>query len=73
MSSYIFLAGYSQWHPLSVFIYIIAVDPFLHRASSIVGASSVWGFCDDWKIDIDADSSLEPIVVAIAEFEIVSG
>ena len=38
-----------------------------------MGAGRVWGFCDDWKLDLDANSSLAPVVALIREFEIVSG
>ncbi len=68
-----FLAGYSQGHPLSVFVYLLGVDPFLHQASCNSGVAHVWGFCDDWILDVTLQSRLEPIARLLLDFEVASG
>jgi len=66
-------AGLSQGNPLSVFLYILAVDPFLRAAAIIDGVRHVWGFCDDWTLSLWCLRAVPDVVRCIQDFEAASG
>ena len=69
----VFRAGYSQGNPLSVWIYILAIDPFLRAAAKLDGVHAVFGFCDDWTISAACMDTAERLSHLIRQFEEASG
>ena len=64
---------YSQGHPLSVYLYILAVDPFLRAAAAQTSVRKVWGFCDDWILSLAMFAGFGRLCELMTAFEQVSG
>ena len=69
----LFQAEYSQGNPLSVWIYILAVDPFLRAASRLLGVQAMSGFCDDWTLSFDGMDTAQALTRLIHTFKTASG
>ena len=63
-----FSAGYSQGNAVSVWICILAIDPFLRAVSRLAGVHAVLAFCDDWTISFDSMETAERLSRLIAQF-----
>ena len=68
-----FLSGLAQGCPLSCFIFLLIVDPLLHKLSSTSGVVGLSAFADDWTVlcrDFQTLFMLRPI---LRVFELASG
>lgn len=68
-----FLAGLPQGCPLSCYLYIIAIDPYLARLDSVVGAEATTAFVDDWCVACSSTAALGEAMAIVNRFEGASG
>ncbi len=67
------MCGLKQGGPLSGYLYVVCVAPFLFALSRVDGVLHVSGFCDDWAAHIVGLRPVRHVVVLICEFEHASG
>ena len=68
-----FLSGLAQGCPLSCFLYILVIDPLLHKIRKHPGVLQLSAFADDWTIACQGLLPLFSLRPIIRAFELSSG